>query len=64
MVVGVPTRYGGRPSIVAAMKSNAFMSLFAFAVIYFKYGGAEGFKAAGDVLEDKIQANRVARMKD
>mmetsp|Transcript_23654 Transcript_23654/g.34687 ORF Transcript_23654/g.34687 Transcript_23654/m.34687 type:complete len:356 (-) Transcript_23654:178-1245(-) len=64
LVVGVPTRYGGRPSIVAAMKSNAFMSLFAFAVIYFKYGGAEGFKAAGDVLEDKIQANRVARMKD
>lgn len=62
LIVGVPTRYGGKDGVLAALRSNAFMSFFAFAVIGIKYGGPIGFKAAGDVLEDKIQANRVARM--
>jgi hypothetical protein len=38
------------------------MSLFAAAVIYIKYGGPEGFKNQTDILEDKINANRKARM--
>jgi hypothetical protein len=62
LVVGVPTRYGGRQSTIAAVKSNPFMSLFAAAVIYIKYGGPEGFKNQTDILEDKINANRKARM--
>ena len=45
LVVGVPTRYGDRDGVVAALRSNAFMSIFAFGVIFFKYGGIEGFKA-------------------
>jgi hypothetical protein len=63
LIVGVPTRYGGRDGIMAAIKSNAFMSLFAFGVIFAKYGGAAGFMKEQDVLEDKIKANRVDRMK-
>lgn len=62
LVVGVPTRYGGKPSNIAALKSNPFMTVFALAVIYVKYGGPEKFKSAADVLEDKINANRKARM--
>lgn len=62
LVVGVPTRYGGRQGVVAALKSNPFMSMFAIMVIYVKYGGPEKFKGASDVLEDKINANRKARM--
>lgn len=62
LVVGVPTRYSGPASIKAAFMSNPFMTLFAGAVIYIKYGGPEQFKAQGDILEDKINANRKARM--
>jgi hypothetical protein len=62
LVIGVPTRYGGKDGIVAAFRSNPFMTVFALGVIYIKYGGPEKFKAAGDILEDKIQANRLARM--
>lgn len=60
LVVGVPTRYGGSQSIIAAFKSNPFMTVFAMGVILIKYG--RDFKAQGDVLEDKINANRKARM--
>jgi hypothetical protein len=59
----VPTRYGGKDGVIAAARSNFYMSFFAIAVIQIKYGGIKNFRAEGDVLEDKIQANRVARMK-
>ena len=62
LVVGVPTRYGGKASNIAAIKSNPFMTLFAAAVIQIKYGGPEKFRGQADVLEDKINANRKARM--
>jgi hypothetical protein len=62
LVVGVPTRYGGSVSTKAALKSNPFMTVFAGIVIYVKYGGPEKFKNATDILEDKINANRKARM--
>lgn len=62
LVVGVPTRYGGKMSNSAAFRSNPFMSAFAAAVIYIKYGGPEKFKNQADILEDKINANRKARM--
>lgn len=62
LVVGVPTRYGGSASTRAAFRSNPFMSVFAAAVIYIKYGGPENFKNQPDILEDKINANRKARM--
>jgi hypothetical protein len=63
LVIGVPTRYGGMTSSVAAFKSNPFLTLFALGVINIKYGGIAKFKNATDLLEDKIMANRAARMK-
>jgi hypothetical protein len=62
LVVGVPTRFGGPKSTSAALRSNPFMTLFAGAVIYLKYGGPDNFKNQADILEDKINANRKARM--
>lgn len=62
MVVGVPTRYSGPKSIKAAFRSNPFMTAFSIGVIYLKYGGPENFSNAADLLEDKINANRKARM--
>lgn len=62
LIIGVPTRYGGPKGVRAAFMSNPFMTVFALSVIAVKYGGPEGFKAGGDVLEDKINANRKSRM--
>jgi hypothetical protein len=61
LVIGCPTRFQGRTGVMAAFKSNFVLTLSAFAVI-FKNAALSGFKDRGD-MEDKIQANRVARMK-
>lgn len=59
LVIGVPTRYAGKASHMAAFKSNPFMTLFAIAVIAIKHGGQIN---GGNELEDRINANRKARM--
>ena len=63
LVIGVPTRYGGKAGIRAAVKSNWYMTLVAVATIAWQYGSAEAFLNQDDVLEDRIQKNREARMK-
>lgn len=59
LVIGCPTRFQGVQGVVAAMRSNPVLTLSAFAVIL-KNVILNGIER-GD-LEDKIQANRVARM--
>jgi hypothetical protein len=63
LVIGVPTRYGGKMGIRAAMRSNWYMSVVALLTIFKQYGSAEAFLNQDDVLEDRIQKNREARMK-
>lgn len=64
LVIGVPTRYAGTEGVRAAMKSNLVLSLIAVATILKQYGSVDKFMNQDDVLEDRIQANRLARMKD
>jgi len=63
LVIGVPTRYGGPATLRMAMRSNWYMSIVAFATILKQYGSPEAFLNQDDVLEDRIQKNREARMK-
>lgn len=62
LVIGVPTRYGGKGGIRAAIRSNWYLSVIAIATIKFQYGSVEKFLNQDDVLEDRIQKNREARM--
>lgn len=64
LVIGVPTRYGGRNGIRAALRSNWYLTVLALATIYKQYGSAEAFLNQDDVLEDRISKNREARMKE
>lgn len=58
LVIGCPTRFQGVQGFIAAMRSNPVLTISAFAVI-FRNVLARGVE--GD-LEDRIQANRAARM--
>lgn len=62
LVIGCPTRFQGAKGLIAAVRSNPFLTASAFSVII-KNAISNGFRARGD-LEDKIQANRVARMQE
>ena len=64
LVIGVPTRYGGRDTIAAAVRSNWFLTVVALTTIWVQYGSAEAFLNQDDVLEDRISKNREARMKE
>ncbi len=68
LVIGVPTRYGQGESTPAAFKTNWVFNLVAGLTIVKQYGSlANYFKVVdegGDLLEDKIEANRLARMRD
>ena len=60
LVIGCPTRFQGTKGVIAALKSNFVLTFSAFSVI-FRNALMNGFRDRGD-MEDKIQANRVARM--
>lgn len=62
-MIGVPTRYGGKGGIRAALKSNWYLTTVAILTILKQYGSIENFINQDDVLEDRIQKNREARMK-
>lgn len=64
LVIGVPTRYGGKDGIRAALRSNPILTVIALATIFKQYGSAEAFLNQDDVLEDRISKNREARMKE
>ncbi len=59
LVIGVPTRYQGIQGFVAAVRSNPMLTLTAFGVM--AYNKATGLSKGS--LEQKINDNRVARMK-
>lgn len=67
MVIGVPTRYGRGHSTPAAFKTNVMFNIVTMATILKQYGSmAAYFKVVDsgeDLLEDKIEGNRLARMK-
>jgi hypothetical protein len=63
LVIGVPTRYGGGYGVRAAMRSNWYMTTVAILTILKQYGSIQNFINQDDVLEDRIQKNREARMK-
>jgi len=60
LVIGVPTRYNSGSVILTAFRSNPILTALAVAVVFYN-NARNGFQSFGDV-EDKIQANRVARM--
>ena len=64
LVIGVPTRYGGKVGVRAALRSNVFLTVVALTTIWKQYGSAEAFLNQDDVLEDRISKNREARMKE
>ena len=68
LVIGVPTRYGmGKASSKAAFTSNPFFNVVTGLTLLKQYGSFEKYysvvDSGEDLLEDKIEANRLARMK-
>jgi len=67
LVIGVPTRYAGKVPTVAAFRTNFLFNLVTGLTILKQYGSLENYNKVvddgGDLLEDKIEANRKARMK-
>jgi len=61
LVIGVPTRYGGKQGFTAAFKSNWYLTTVAILTILKQYGSMEAFLNRDDVLEDQIAKNRQAR---
>jgi len=57
LVIGVPTRYGGKECVTAALRSNPILTSIAIGKIIHDYGSLENFRKAG--LEDGIAENRV-----
>lgn len=68
IVIGVPTRYAAKDASKAAFKSNFPMSVVAGLTVLKQYGSMANYykivDSGGDVLEAKIEANRIARGKD
>lgn len=65
LVIGVPTRYAFGHSATAAWNSNPFFWFMTHATVIYKYGSIANYvkivKEGGDLLEDKIEANRLQR---
>jgi hypothetical protein len=64
-VIGVPTRYGGAVGVVSAFRSNWYLTIISMTMKTVNSFLIPGYSEANpnDALEDRIQENRLARMK-
>lgn len=65
-MIGVPTRYGGAVGVSAALRSNWYLTLISMTTkLKNRIMNPEYYTNinANDELEDRIQENRLARMK-
>jgi hypothetical protein len=64
LVIGVPTRYGGLVGLVAALRSNWYLTLISMTTkTVNRIVNPSKEVNPNDELEDRIQENRLARMK-
>jgi hypothetical protein len=67
LVIGVPTRYGGRLGALAAIRSNWLLttvSILTSIKDIIVSREKRNSMNANDILEERIQQNRIARMKN